>query len=138
MPFSIEVSFLGPLSTMSDSDGSATSSPPSELPTEVHGIDFSGGRSGGKRSWVSSGLLEEGSLKIDDCRTASELAGSGTGRDTFLEALVEWIKDQGFCGIGMDFPFSIPADLVEEDSWEEFVRSFPKKYAGPDEFRMAC
>lgn len=123
---------------MSDADSSAESSLPSELPTEVHGIDFSGGRSGGKRSWVSSGLLDEGSLKIDDCRTASELAGSGTQRDMFLEALVEWIKDQGFCAIGMDFPFSIPAELIEEDTWEDFVRALPKTYNGPDEFRMAC
>lgn len=123
---------------MSDADSPAAPSLPSELPEDVHGIDFSGGRSGGKRSWVSSGTLEDGSLKIDDCRTASELAGSGTQLDTFLEALVEWIREQGFCAIGMDFPFSIPADLIEEDTWEEFVRSFPKKYSSPDEFRMAC
>jgi hypothetical protein len=32
----------------------------------------------------------------------------------------------------------LPAPLAKEDSWEDFVRSFPNRYAGPDEFRRIC
>lgn len=123
---------------MSDTDASPDASQPEEIPETIHGFDFSAGRSAGKRSWISSGELDDGSLKIDNCRTASELPGAGTSRDSVLDAAVDWIEEEGFCAIGMDFPFSIPAELVEEDTWEEFVRGFPKTYDGPDEFRMAC
>jgi hypothetical protein len=123
---------------MSDNESPSSASVPDEVPQEVHGIDFSGGRSAGKRTWIASGAMEDGSLKIDDCRTASKLPGSGTQRDKFLDALVDWIADQGFAAFGLDFPFSMPAELIEEDTWEAFVRAFPKKHDSADHFRMAC
>lgn len=109
-----------------------------EPPEKVHGIDFSGGRSAGNKSWIASGKLEEGSLKIDECRTGSSLPGSSTQRDPFLDALKDWIREQESCAIGLDFPFGVPADLVEEESWTEFVANFPKRHQDADTFRMAC
>lgn len=107
-------------------------------PERVHGIDFSGGRSAGNNSWIASGPLEDGSLKIDDCQTGSSLPGSGTQREPFLEAIKDWIKNQESAAIGLDFPFGMPAEMVDEDSWREFVLNFPKRHQDADAFRMAC
>lgn len=114
-----------------------TDNPP-EPPEKVHGIDFSGGRSAGNNSWIASGDLEAGSLKIDACKTGSSLPGSSTQRDPFLDALRSWILEQESAAIGLDFPFGMPADLVEEDRWAEFVVNFPKHHSDADAFRMAC
>lgn len=130
MAFSVERPLPIALSTMTD-DGPSP-------PDKVHGVDFSGGRSAGNNSWIASGSLEEGSLKIDDCRTGSDLPGSSTQREPFLEALVDWIKGQGSCAVGLDFPFGLPAELVDEDAWSEFVVNFPKRHQDADAFRMAC
>lgn len=109
-----------------------------ELPDYIHGIDFSGGRSAGNNSWIASGALEEGSLKIDDCRTGSSLPNSSTQRDPFLNALKDWISEQESCAIGIDFPFGMPAELVDEDNWYDFIVNFPKRHQDADAFRMAC
>jgi hypothetical protein len=111
---------------------------PPEPPDTVHGVDFSGGRSAGNNSWVASGALEDGSLKIDDCRTGSSLPNSSTQRDPFLDALRDWIRDQGSAAIGLDFPFGMPEELVDEDNWYDFVVNFPKRHQDADAFRMAC
>lgn len=107
-------------------------------PSTVHGIDFSGGRSGGNSTWIASGTLDEGSLKIDECRTGSSLPGSSTQREPFLETLRDWMREQGSCAIGMDFPFGLPAKLVEEETWVDFAAGFPKQYPDADMFRMKC
>lgn len=109
-----------------------------ERPAKVHGIDFSGGRSAGNNSWIASGALDEGSLMIDACRTGSSLPGSSTQREPFLDALRSWILEQESCAIGLDFPFGLPAELVDEDDWRDFVLGFPKRHQDADAFRMAC
>lgn len=114
------------------------STPTPEPPEQVHGIDFSGGRSAGNNSWIASGSLDEGSLKIDACQTGSSLSGSSTQREPFLEALRSWIREQESCAIGLDFPFGMPAELVEEETWLDFVVNFPKHHSDADMFRMAC
>ncbi len=104
----------------------------------VHGIDFSGGRNAGNNSWVASGALEAGSLKIDNCRTGSSLPNSSPHRDPFMEALRDWIAEQESCAIGLDFPFGLPVSLVDEDNWYDFIVNFPKRHQDADSFRMAC
>ncbi len=111
---------------------------PPQPPEMVHGIDFSGGRSAGNNSWIASGALESGSLKIDNCRTGSSLPNSSTQREPFLDALRDWIAEQESCAIGLDFPFGLPATLVDEDNWHDFVVNFSKRHQDADAFRMAC
>ncbi len=119
-------------------DTNAGKPAPLEGIERVHGIDFSGDRSAGKRSWVASGDLGGTSLKVDACRDATELPGSAAARETFLEALNAWITEQPGAAIGLDFPFSLPEAVIEEDSWEAFVRGFAKRFPDEDEFRFTC
>jgi hypothetical protein len=44
----------------------------------------------------------------------------------------------GPSAIGLDFPFGLPAELVEETGWEAFVRSFATRYPTPQSFREGC
>lgn len=40
--------------------------------------------------------------------------------------------------VGCDFPFGLPAALVDATSWEAFVLGFGERYATPESFRAAC
>ena len=40
--------------------------------------------------------------------------------------------------VGFDFPFSIPAPLIEQSTWPAFIRDFADRYATPEEFRETC
>jgi hypothetical protein len=55
-----------------------------------------------------------------------------------VAALREFIPKHADAAFGLDFPFGLPARLVVEPSWEEFVRAFPKRYGSPQKFRGAC
>ncbi len=110
----------------------------SRYPRRVCGVDFSGAQDAGQKIWIASGVIEGGVLRIEDCRSARELPGSGKDRDRCLAALRDFIAGSGDCVFGLDFPFGLPAPLVKEDSWEDFVLSFPDRYSGPDEFKQTC
>jgi hypothetical protein len=107
-------------------------------PRRIHGVDFSGARDAGRKIWIASGVIERGVLRLEECRPAEELAGSGRDRDTCLAALQNFIAGERACAFGLDFPFGLPLALVKEASWEEFVLAFPERYATPEEFRDAC
>lgn len=104
----------------------------------VHGVDFSGAADAGRRIWIASGVVEGSTLRVEACRRAEDLPGSGRHRDRCLAALQKFIAGQQVSAVGLDFPFGLPRALVNERNWEEFVRSFPARYATPDKFREAC
>ncbi len=108
-------------------------------PSRVYGVDFSGAKDAGKKIWIASGVIEDGVLRIEDCRRGDALTGSGKGRDRCLTALRDFIERQeGACAFGIDFPFGLPRALVKQDNWEDFVLSFPGSYSNPEEFRYIC
>lgn len=47
--------------------------------TRVFGIDFSGARDAGKKIWVVFGIIEEDTLRIDECCQARDLPGLAKG-----------------------------------------------------------
>jgi len=102
------------------------------------GVDFSGSARAGNLIWLAIGVYENGGLKIIDCRRARDLPGGGIKRDLALTALRVFIGQQKNAVVGLDFPFSLPQQLVEEVSWENFILSFPGKYNSPGNFRKAC
>jgi len=110
------------------------------VPSCVHGVDFSGAADAGKRIWIASGVVSSGGLRIEQCRPARELPDSGRGRDQALAALRGFLGTQGSCAVGLDFPFSIPAELIQPPakSWEVFARSFATAYPNPVVFRSRC
>ena len=104
----------------------------------VHGVDFSGAVDAGRKIWIASGAIERGGLRINECRRAADLPGSGRDRDRCLAALRDFIATQRDCAFGLDYPFGLPRALVKEKTWEDFVLSFPDRYASAAAFRRAC
>ncbi len=102
------------------------------------GIDFSGSARAGRSIWVAEGFYDDGVLKISACSSAAALPNSSPERDIALKALRHYIARQSNTVIGLDFPFGLPEQLVEKDCWEDFIRSFPKKYSSPAQFRNSC
>lgn len=107
-------------------------------PRRVHGVDFSGAANAGKKIWITSGVIEDCALRIEDCRRAEALPRSRKDRDQCLTALRDFIRREHASVFGLDFPFALPRELIKENSWEDFVLSFPDRYPNPEEFRKTC
>jgi hypothetical protein len=103
----------------------------------VLGVDFSGASDAGKRLWLADAQQDAGMLHIVACQRGDALEGSAPGRASCLSALRRRLVASPAV-VGMDFPFGLPSELVEEPSWEEFVLNFPVRYPTPRAFREAC
>ena len=104
----------------------------------VYGVDFSGAKDAGRRIWIATGSIRGKKLEITDCRPAKELPGSGRELQKSLVGLTDFISGQREAIFGMDFPFGLPASLVEGKSWKDFVLSFRKKFPDPKRFKEEC
>lgn len=105
--------------------------------TRFLGIDFSGAKDAGKHIAIATATIEDGALRVEDCKLGESLVGSGRRLEPCLGALVDLIEGERSAGIGLDFPFGIPRELVEESSWEDFVVGFAAQYQTPEEFRAS-
>ena len=92
---------------------------------KIHGVDFSGAQDAGEKIWISSGRIEDEELVIEECRSAADEFGRKDRRGV-LERLRSCIASSNESVFGLDFSFGIPIELVDTDSWEEFVRVFSK------------
>ena len=106
--------------------------------TQVYGVDFSGARQAGRKIWITQASVHADSLYIERCTSAAAWLKVSPEREICLRALCAWIIGEREAVIGLDFPFGLPAQLLETRSWEEFVRTFPERYATPQHFRAAC
>jgi hypothetical protein len=102
----------------------------------ILGVDFSGGQKAGNKIWISKGRVEGGVLHICSCDRISESHGAEK-RDEALESLRSTINATDGV-VGLDFPFSIPRELMECSRWETFVRQFSRNYPDEREFRKIC
>ena len=104
----------------------------------IYGIDFSGAQDAGNKIWIAEGFPDGESLLVSECYRARDLQDSGKWRDACLPALVNLIKRNPDEIFGFDFPFSLPAPLIKETTWEDFVLEFPKRYRNFEVFHEAC
>jgi len=111
---------------------------PSGRSRQVYGVDFSGATDAGKKIWITKGVIEGETLRIEACCQAAVLPGSAVERDPCLAALRDFIARKTDSAFGLDFPFGLPRNLVKMDTWEDFVLFFPASYPTPDAFRDAC
>lgn len=102
---------------------------------QVYGVDFSGASDAGKYIWIAAGRpTQDGRLVIEDCERLSDRWGSD--RDHCLALLVELIAiTQGPSAFGFDFPFGVPSQLMDGETWAEFVTTFGSRYPTPEAFR---
>ncbi len=94
-------------------------------PHHIYGIDFSGAKDAGRKIWITEGVVKGGSLLIEDCFRARDLQDSGNELDICLPPLKDFIKENQDAAFGLDFPFGLPYVLVEQESWKEFIITFP-------------
>lgn len=104
----------------------------------IVGVDFSGASQAGSAIWIAEARLDDGRVAIESCRAAAELPDSGQAREQCLPALVAYIARQERAIVGCDFPFSLPATLIERDSWREFALDFGERFASAADFLADC
>lgn len=104
----------------------------------VHGVDFSGAVEAGKRIWIATGVVGEGSLRIVDLRRAEELSDFGAARTPCLAALRRFIADRPTSVFGLDFPFGLPETFIRSSCWSDFVTGFAATYATADDLRQCA
>ena len=104
----------------------------------VYGIDFSGAKDAGKHIWIATGVVEGKVLRIEKCSRADRFLGSGRGLEQCLSVLREFIASEKSSAFGLDFPFGLPRELLNQGSWEEFIFDFRKRYPSAEEFHSLC
>src|SRR5512143_2660026 len=106
--------------------------------TDFIGIDFSGGVNAGQKIWIASGRAENDVLLIETCLQGEALPDSSREREKSLAALRVFIRSAGESLIGLDFPLGLPCELLPDQTWLQFIRSFADRFATPQQFRQAC
>lgn len=106
--------------------------------SRVLGVDFSGARDAGNKIWIAEAIVTANGIDIDSCRQARDLPGGAVDRDRALRALVEHLAGKSDALAGLDFPFSLPRELITDPSWNVFVLEFAKQYPTPESFRDDC
>ena len=102
------------------------------------GVDFSAARDGGRRTWIATGQADDTRLMLVDLIRACELPGAGQAPIEFLPALRRHLAASGPVLAGLDFPFSLPATLMQADSWKAFVNGFAEWFPDPAALRTDC
>lgn len=102
------------------------------------GVDFSGARNAGNGIWVAEGSDVEGRLVIDRLRRARDLSGGAVDRPSALCALRAHLAVQDSALVGLDFPFSLPSELIDAPDWPAFAKGFAARYTDPEAFREDC
>lgn len=103
----------------------------------IYGIDFSGARDAGEGIWVAAGKTRLGRLRIDYLAAARDLPGSSPAREDSLRCITFLIAGSGACKAGLDFPFSLPSEMIGED-WTGWALSLGRRFADAESFRDWC
>lgn len=103
----------------------------------IYGVDFSGAKDAGRKIWIAEGESMDAGVFIKDCQPAWKRLDCGKELEGCLEALRGFIAREKAV-FSLDFPFGLPQKLTGEVNWENFVRSFNKKYSFPDDFKAVC
>ena len=105
----------------------------------VYGVDFSANkRESGDSTWLSSAVLSDSEVFVEGCYPSKDLPQGGKGRESSLSGLREFIRNRRDAVFGLDFPFSLPEEIIEYEDWTEFVEEFPSKYTDQQDFLGSC
>jgi hypothetical protein len=102
----------------------------------IYGVDFSGSKTACRKIWVSEGFIRDGILEVSACYPISDIVGDKSrDRNSCLLALRSLITGSRNGVFGMDFPFSLPHQLLSSSDWKSFISGFPGKYPSAEHFR---
>lgn len=102
---------------------------------DIYGVDFSGAREAGAKTWLAEATADDDGLHVERCRSLGDLAGT-TAREPALAELVVRLQDAD--AAGLDFSFGLPVAVHDTEYWPEFLRWFPREFDDPDEMRDVC
>jgi hypothetical protein len=102
------------------------------------GVDFSGAADAGRRIWIAEIAAEPDALRVLSCCPAVELPGAPRGRDEAHAALVAHIAGAGEATFGLDFPFSLPTQLLDAESWTDFATQLAARFPDALAFQRDC
>lgn len=109
---------------------------PTEERHRIFGVDFSGSKTACSKIWISESVIEDGIFHVLRTYPLKDIVpDKKKDRDSCLQALRSLITSNEDAVFGMDFPFSLPLELLFTDSWESFVSEFAGRYASAEQFR---
>ncbi|MCL6647002.1 MAG: DUF429 domain-containing protein [Chloroflexi bacterium] len=106
------------------------------LPTTILGLDFSGGRAAARHSWLAVGERWAGGLRVERLFPLAALGASS--RETAYAALRAQVRACGWCAVGIDASFSLPAALVPERDWTALLATVCQHDQTAEEWRKDC
>jgi hypothetical protein len=108
-------------------------------PRRILGIDFSGATDAGRKIWIAEAHIDlaepHHSLTIDACFPAIDLPLSGLAPALAIAALADYVTLDPTTVAGCDFPFSLPAALVDAETWQAFIAAFPRRFLDHESYR---
>lgn len=104
----------------------------------IYGVDFSGAAAAGNRIWITACQIKNGRLHVQECLPAAKFLKCSSERKQCLQVFREFVARQQGTAFGMDFPFSLPAEMIEENTWLQFVVNFKSRYPDVEDFRQKC
>ncbi|TGC11056.1 hypothetical protein [Methanolobus halotolerans] len=109
---------------------------PSGVRHRIYGVDFSGSKIACNKIWISEAVVQNGILRIISCYPVRDIVPDNKkDRDSCLLALRSLISSSKDSVFGMDFPFSLPGELMFADDWKSFILEFAERYTSPEHFR---
>jgi len=103
----------------------------------IYGVDFSAHEGDAAyKTWVAEATHEGDTLRVSSVRCAWDAFDlSAAGRAGTLPALVSFLGDESNALVGLDFPFSLPAAVVEDrfdaTTWPAFLAEFTEVWSSP-------
>jgi len=106
----------------------------------IYGVDFSASAAhSGHRTWLTKAEpRSNGTLRVEWVKCATDaLSESLVRREETLPELVDFLGAKEKAVVGLDFPFSLSKDIIDEffeaEDWEAFVQEFPNEWESPAE-----
>lgn len=120
----------------------STDSGMSQNRDRIFGIDFSGARTPASSIWVATARRGPNGIEIENCRPMTEFEelSSTSPREDVYGELRRLIRENTSAVFGFDFPFSLPATLLDDvSSWREHLDELQRSESGSaTKFREDC
>lgn len=87
----------------------------------ILGVDFSGAAQAGLKIYVSRARFVDETLRFDFLERAADLPNGSPERAPALAALTKWISGHPNAACGLDFPFSLHHQNLENLNWRDWV-----------------
>ena len=104
----------------------------------IYGVDFSGAKQAGANTWIAKAEPRARRLRLHDLRSLESLCGD-SDRDAALAHLVDLVANSRDALWGMDFPFGLPIEVVEDGhAWLDQLHTVKTWADGASSYGIHC